>query len=48
MDANVIRVVARLFRVTGSPATRETQARLNALAGWMLDEQRPGDFNQAR
>ena len=47
-DANVVRVLARLRAVSGDPASREATARWAALAGALVDPQRPGDFNQAR
>ena len=46
-DANVVRVLARLRAVSGDPASREAAARWAALAGALVDPQRPGDFNQA-
>lgn len=46
MDANVIRVVSRLFTVAGDPTQRAVLDRLNGAAAALLDPQRPGDFNQ--
>lgn len=44
MDANVVRVLARLRRLAGDPklAVKEHAALADAL----LDPERPGDFNQ--
>lgn len=44
MDANVVRVLARLRRLAGDPklAVKEHAALADAL----LDPDRPGDFNQ--
>lgn len=44
----MVRVLARLRAVSGDPASREATARWAALAGALVDPQRPGDFNQAR
>ncbi len=46
MDANVIRVVSRLFTIKGDPGQREVLDTLNAAAAKLLDPARPGDFNQ--
>lgn len=46
MDANVIRVVSRLFTITGDPGQREVLDKMNAVAGKLLDPGRPGDYNQ--
>lgn len=47
VDGNVVRVLARLFEVEGDPSTREVQKRIWALAGELVPEEAPGDFNQA-
>lgn len=44
VDANVVRVLARLRRIAGDP---KASTKLHAaLAGALLDPGRPGDFNQ--
>ena len=43
----MVRVLARLRAVSGDPASREATVRWAALAGALVDPQRPGDFNQA-
>ena len=46
VDANVVRVLARLRGIAGDP---RAHAKLHAaLAGELLDPDRPGDFNQVR
>ncbi len=47
LDGNVIRVLARLFRVPGAPDTSVVRKRLWALAEAVLPDDRPGDFNQS-
>ncbi|WP_242372072.1 A/G-specific adenine glycosylase, partial [Anaeromyxobacter sp. SG26] len=47
VDGNVARVVARLFCVDGEPGAPAVQRALWALAGELVPEERPGDFNQA-
>jgi A/G-specific adenine glycosylase len=47
VDGNVARVLARLFLLAGGPGTPKVKRRLEALAGWLVDPVRPGDFNQA-
>lgn len=46
VDANVIRVVSRLFCVEGDPKSTATHKRLWELATLLVPEQAPGDFNQ--
>ncbi len=47
VDANVIRVVSRLFGLRGDPKSSANQATLWGLAERLVPLQRPGDFNQA-
>ena len=47
LDGNVIRVLSRLFRITGDPRSVENQRRLWALAEEVLPDEAAGDFNQA-
>jgi A/G-specific adenine glycosylase len=47
VDGNVVRVLSRLFLVAGDPAARPARARVEALAGALVDPFRPGDLNQA-
>lgn len=42
----MVRVMSRLFCIDGSPAGKDVAARINAVAGALLDPKRPGDFNQ--
>lgn len=47
LDANVIRVISRLFAVAGDPKSQPVQARLWQIAGDVMPQSRAGDFNQA-
>jgi A/G-specific adenine glycosylase len=47
VDGNVLRVLARVTADKGDLRNTETRARLDATAKSILDQQRPGDFNQA-
>jgi len=47
LDGNVIRVLARVFRVDGAIDRAATLRRLWELAEAVLPDGRPGDFNQA-
>ena len=47
LDGNVIRVLSRLFEVVGAADRAPVRRRLWALAGEVLPDDRPGDFNQA-
>ena len=47
LDGNVIRVLCRLFRIDTPPRQAATLEELWSLAGKLLSETRPGDFNQA-
>jgi A/G-specific adenine glycosylase len=47
VDGNVSRVLSRLFRVGGDVLSPKVKRRLEALAGALVDRERPGDFNQA-
>ncbi|MBN1203902.1 MAG: A/G-specific adenine glycosylase [Myxococcaceae bacterium] len=47
VDGNVARVLSRLFEVEGLPGDRAREARLWALAGALVQGERPGDLNQA-
>lgn len=46
LDANVVRVVSRLRKLAGPPASKAAILQQTALADALLDPQRPGDFNQ--
>ncbi|MEM1348559.1 MAG: A/G-specific adenine glycosylase [Myxococcota bacterium] len=47
VDGNVERVLARIFAIPGDPKERANQKQFWALAEALVDEARPGDFNQA-
>ncbi|MFW5868776.1 MAG: A/G-specific adenine glycosylase, partial [Armatimonadota bacterium] len=47
VDANVIRVLARLFAVEGDVSAGEERRRIADLAAEVVPDDRPGDFNQA-
>jgi A/G-specific adenine glycosylase len=47
IDANVRRVLSRLFAIKGSSADREAQKRLQAVAEELIATAPPGSFNQA-
>jgi len=47
VDANVERVLARLYRIPGEIKSPNTKKKLEALAGDLLDRGEPGNFNQA-
>ena len=47
VDGNVERVFARLFAIEGDPKARSNQRRFWAIAEELVDDRRPGDFNQA-
>jgi A/G-specific adenine glycosylase len=47
VDGNAARVLSRLFRVEGDAASPSVKRRLEAIAGALVDRERPGDFNQA-
>lgn len=47
VDGNVGRVLARLRRVTGDPTSTDFRNVSWAMAGRLVDPDRPGDFNQA-
>jgi A/G-specific adenine glycosylase len=47
LDANVTRVLARLYAVHGDPKSAPAQARLWQIAQDLLPDKNPGDFNQA-
>jgi A/G-specific adenine glycosylase len=47
LDGNVIRVLARVFRVTGLPGKGPAKRRLWSLAEAILPKARCGDFNQS-
>ncbi len=46
VDANVIRVLCRVFGLRGDPKSAAAQAELWAIAGWLVPPEAPGDFNQ--
>lgn len=48
LDGNVIRVLSRLFRVSGAPDKAAVKRELWGLAEAVLPDDRPGDFNQAQ
>jgi len=47
LDGNVIRVLSRLFCIEGDPGSARVNKQLWWLAGEVLPEDRPGDFNQS-
>lgn len=47
VDGNVVRVLARLLRLTESPASSQGLKLFASHAESLLDPSRPGDFNQA-
>ena len=47
VDANVKRVLARLFNVNSPIAKTQTQKEIHCLARGLVPKKRPGDFNQA-
>ena len=47
LDGNVIRVLSRLFCIAGDPGSARVNKQLWWLAGEVLPEDRPGDFNQS-
>ena len=47
VDANVERVLSRLFGVRGDPKSALNQATLWSLAEQLVPAESPGDFNQA-
>ena len=47
VDGNVMRVMARLRTIPGTPKDRSFVVAVGAMAQAVLDTQRPGDFNQA-
>ncbi|HEX4338954.1 MAG TPA: A/G-specific adenine glycosylase [Polyangiaceae bacterium] len=47
VDGNVIRVLCRRFGLRGDPSRNPLKTELWALAGRLVPEDRPGDFNQA-
>ncbi len=46
VDGNVIRVLARLLRLTENPKSSQGSKLYASLAQTLLDTSRPGDFNQ--
>ncbi|XP_023738695.1 adenine DNA glycosylase [Lactuca sativa] len=46
VDGNVVRVIARLRTISANPKDKETVKTIWRLAGQLVDEDRPGDFNQ--
>ena len=46
VDANVIRVLSRLFGLRGDPKASANQAQLWSIAGQLVPADNPGDFNQ--
>ncbi|HEY3494507.1 MAG TPA: A/G-specific adenine glycosylase [Polyangiaceae bacterium] len=47
VDGNVVRVLTRLFGLTGDPTRAPLKQRLWELARELVPAERPGDFNQA-
>ncbi|MBI4972128.1 MAG: A/G-specific adenine glycosylase [Candidatus Omnitrophica bacterium] len=47
VDGNVMRVFSRLFDIHSDVAAQTTQKKIWALAGALVPEKNPGDFNQA-
>ncbi len=47
VDGNVIRVISRLFGIRDDVGKTGTKNEIQQLADQLLDEERPGDFNQA-
>ncbi|KAI3781716.1 hypothetical protein L2E82_11739 [Cichorium intybus] len=47
VDGNVVRVIARLRTISANPKDKETVKIIWRLAGQLVDDNRPGDFNQA-
>ncbi|MFP4380907.1 MAG: A/G-specific adenine glycosylase [Candidatus Sumerlaeia bacterium] len=47
VDANVIRVLSRLFAMDDNPASPKTRRKLEEIDLVLMDRSRPGDFNQA-
>jgi len=47
VDGNVIRVLTRAFGIREDVSRQATRQKLQDLAGTLLPEHRPGDFNQA-
>lgn len=47
LDGNVIRVIARIDHMTEDPKSASVNRALWARADALLDQERPGDFNQA-
>jgi A/G-specific adenine glycosylase len=47
VDGNVIRVLSRLFGLRGDPTRAPLKGAIWALAGELVPDERPGDFNQA-
>ncbi len=48
VDANVVRVLARLLKIGDDPSSKAAARRFAAEAAALLSPERPGDFNQAR
>jgi len=47
VDGNVERILARIFAIPGDPKDRANQKQFWALAEALVDDARPGDFNQS-
>ena len=47
VDGNVVRVIARLFRLAGGARSPALQRKVRELGQSLLDPRQPGDFNQA-
>jgi len=47
VDGNVIRVMTRVFRISGDVGKAGTKKQIHAAMGRIMSHERPGDFNQA-
>lgn len=47
VDGNVIRVISRLFGIRDDVSKNGTKNEIQQIANLLLDQKRPGDFNQA-
>ena len=47
IDGNVMRVVSRLFEISDDIAKASSRKIFEQAMYWIIDQQRPGDFNQA-
>ncbi len=47
VDGNVVRVISRLYHITGNPTEAAVRGEIERLAGELVPEDRAGDHNQA-